>query len=85
MVLFCVEIVHTNFDNCISCVTARILYLELFDIAGKASGHETLLQNSSTNTPEERECYEEEVQPHRKTDYKPMIYIIKMCCTIQHK
>ena len=23
----------------------------------------------------ERECYEEEVQPYRKTDYKPIIYI----------
>ena len=23
----------------------------------------------------EKECYEEEVQPYRKTDYKPIIYI----------
>ena len=23
----------------------------------------------------ENECYEEEVQPYRKTDYKPIIYI----------
>ena len=22
------------------------------------------------------ECYEEEVQPYRKTDYKPIIYIV---------
>ena len=46
---------------------------------GRASGYTTLLQYSSTNTPEEGECYEEEVQPHRKTDYKPMIYIILYC------
>ena len=26
------------------------------------------------NTPEEGACYEEEVQPYRKTDYKPIIY-----------
>ena len=24
----------------------------------------------------ERECYEEEVQPYRKTDYKPIIIIV---------
>ena len=24
----------------------------------------------------ERECYEEEVQPYRKMDYKPIIYIL---------
>ena len=24
----------------------------------------------------ERECYDEEVQPYRKMDYKPIIYII---------
>ena len=34
----------------------------------------TLLQYSSL-TPLERECYEGEVQPYRKTDYKPIIYI----------
>ena len=34
----------------------------------------TLLQYSSL-TPMERECYEGEVQPYRKTDYKPIIYI----------
>ena len=44
--------------------------------SGMASGHKTLLQYSSTNTPQGGECYEEEVQPNRKTDYKPMIYII---------
>ena len=32
-----------------------------------------LLQYSSL-TPLERECYEGEVQPYRKTDYKPIIY-----------
>ena len=34
----------------------------------------TLLQYSSLTTLE-RECYEGEVQPYRKTDYKPIIYI----------
>ena len=29
----------------------------------------------SSLTPLERERYEGEVQPHRKTDYKPIIYI----------
>ena len=41
--------------------------------SGRASGRKTLLQYSSL-TPLERECYEEEVQPYRKTDYKPIIY-----------
>ena len=27
------------------------------------------------NKEMEKECYEEEVQPYRKTDYKPIIYI----------
>ena len=30
----------------------------------------------SSLTPLERECYEGEVQPYRKTDYKPMIYSV---------
>ena len=34
----------------------------------------TLLQYSVL-TLLKKECYEEEVQPHRKTDYKPIIYI----------
>ena len=29
----------------------------------------------SSLTPLERECYEGEVQPYRKTDYKPIIYM----------
>ena len=41
--------------------------------SGKASGRKTLLQYSSL-TPLERECYEGEVQPYRKTDYTPIIY-----------
>ena len=43
--------------------------------SGRASGRKTLLQYSSL-TPLERECYEGEVHPYRKTDYKPMIYIL---------
>ena len=39
--------------------------------SGRASGRKTLLQYSSL-TPLER--YEGEVQPYRKTDYKPIIY-----------
>ena len=60
-------------------------YLELFDTASHACGSrqeghpvtKTLLQYSSS-TLLKRECYEEEVQPHRKTDYKPIIYIYGM-------
>ena len=40
---------------------------------GRASGHKTLFQYSSTNTPEEGECYEEDVQHYWKADYKRMI------------
>ena len=43
--------------------------------SGRASGRKTLLQYSSL-TPLERECCEGEVQPYRKTDYKPIIYVI---------
>ena len=42
--------------------------------SGRASSRKTLLQYSSL-TPLEWECYEGEVQPYRKTDYKPIIYI----------
>ena len=31
-----------------------------------------------------RECYEEEVQPHRKMDYKPIIIIIIYSITLTH-
>ena len=41
---------------------------------GIRSREKTVLQYSSL-TPLERECYEGEVQPYRKTDYKPIIYI----------
>ena len=41
---------------------------------GRPSGRKTLLQHSSL-IPLGRECYEGEVQPYRKTDYKPIIYI----------
>ena len=60
-----------------------MLYLELFDIASHGCGlrqerHpvvKTLLQYSSL-TPLESECYEGEVQPYRKTDYKPMMMMM---------
>ena len=42
-------------------------------MSGWASGGETLLKCSSL-IPLERECYEREVQPYRKTDYKSIIY-----------
>ena len=51
-------------------ITLKIMWLT----SGRASGRKTLLQYSSL-TPLERECYEGEVQPYRKTDYKPIIYI----------
>ena len=38
MLLFCVGIVHTNLYNCISLFPARLLYLELFDVASHACG-----------------------------------------------
>ena len=42
--------------------------------SGRASCRKTLLKYYSL-TPLERECYEGEVQPYRKTDYKTIIYI----------
>ena len=55
------------------------LYLILYathvvDVRKGIRSKKTLLKYSSL-TPMERECYEGEVQPYRKTDYKPMIYI----------
>ena len=83
MSLFCVEIVHTNLYKCISWFPARILYLELFDNASHACDWrqerhpvvKILLQYSSL-TLLERKCYVGEVQPYRKTDYKPMMMML---------
>ena len=66
----------------------RPLVLGLVLIAGTAidqapSIGPLLLQYSSL-TPLERECYEGEVQPYRKTDYKLMIYIGDICCVGRH-
>ena len=47
----------------------------MVDGSEKATGHKTLLQYSSL-TPLERECYEGEVQPYRKRDYKLIIISI---------
>ena len=45
---------------------------------GRVSGHKnSALYSSSTLL--KKECYEEEVQPYRKTDYKPLIYIYISC------
>ena len=44
---------------------------------GRASGRKNSGPILFVNTPGEGECYEKEVLPHRKTDYKPMIYILK--------
>ena len=44
-------------------------------MSGRSSGRKTLLQYSSL-TPLERECYEGEVQPYRKMDYKPMMMMM---------
>ena len=43
------------------------------DGSGRASGRKKMLLQYSSLTPLERECYEGEVQPYRKTDYKPII------------
>ena len=32
----------------------------------------------------EKECYEEDVQPYRKRDYKPIIIIVKILHTISY-
>ena len=40
---------------------------------GRASGRKKTLLQYSSLTPLERECYEGEVQPYRKMDYKPMM------------
>ena len=52
-------------------------YIILIYICRRQEGHpvvKTLLQYTSL-TPLEREWYEGEVQPYRKTDYKPMMMI----------
>ena len=80
MLLFCVGIVHKNLYNCISWFPARILYLELFDIAShvcglRQEGH-PVVKNAAPIlfiNALERERYEGEVQPYRQTDYKPII------------
>ena len=41
---------------------------------GRTSGRKITAPILFNNNPE-KECYEEEVQPCRKTDYKPIIYI----------
>ena len=43
----------------------------------------TLLQYSSTNTREDGECYGVEVQHYRKTDYKPIIYVVTLAAITQ--
>ena len=58
---------HTNHEQAVS---VWCMWLT----SGRVSGRKTLLQYSSL-TPLERECYEGEVQPYRKTGYKPIIYI----------
>ena len=55
------------------------------DRSGKASGRKKTLLQYSSLTPLERECYEEEVQPYRKTDYKPMMMmnsIVNTCALL---
>ena len=83
MLLFCVGIVHTNLYNCISRFPDRILYLELFNIASHEVRKGIRSENSAPilfiYTPR-KECYEGEVQPYWKTDYKPIIYIYICVC-----
>ena len=43
--------------------------------SGRTSGRKKTLLQYSSLTLLIKDCYEEEVQPHWKTDYKPMIYI----------
>ena len=43
--------------------------------SGSASG-----RKNSAPILLKKECYEEEVQPYRKTDYKPIIYISQLPC-----
>ena len=38
MLIFCIGIVHTNVYNSISCVSARMQYLYLFDTVSHAHG-----------------------------------------------
>ena len=59
---------------CRNCAHKFVDFRPEYLTPGKASGHKTLPQYSSL-TLLKKECYEDEVQPHRKTDYKPMIYI----------
>ena len=59
------------------CMGVFGMFAVMWLTSGRASGRKTLLQYSSL-TPLERECYEEEVQPYWKTDYKPIIYILSV-------
>ena len=88
MLLFCVEIVHTNLYNCISWFLARILYLEtiwycisrMWLTSGRASGVKILLQYSSL-TLLERECYEGKSNPVGKQTINWWWWcsVIKLC------
>ena len=44
--------------------------------SGSTSGRKNTLLNYSSLLPLERECYEEEVQPYRKTDNKQVMMIM---------
>ena len=56
-------------------------------MSGKASGRKKTLLRYSSLTPLEKECYEGEVQPYRKRDYKPVIISILLIYyhTYMHK
>ena len=43
--------------------------------SGRASGPNNIMFQYSSSKLLNKECYEEEVQPHRKTENKPMTYI----------
>ena len=44
---------------------------------GRASGRKNSAPIPFINTLVKKECYEGGVQPYRKMDYKPMVYICK--------
>ena len=68
-------------------VIKRIRHIDVKYITHNAShacgwrqeGHpvEKLLHQYSSLTPLEMECYEGEVQPYRKIDYKPILHIVE--------
>ena len=78
MLLFCIGIVHTNLYKCLSSghnvIFRTISYCipRMWLTPGRASVVNKYVPILFINTLG-KECYEVEVQPYRKADFKPML------------